>query len=140
MHSREDEPKRCNGTSPIPAVGDHLPHHYTDRMGRTIVVPPGFYEFLDYMLQDALREDTAIGASRVGDVARFGRDAATVGRRGLQIAEPILERRKKKRRVSKYQREFGKQLKKLKRAHPRTPVTKLMKRAHSATKRSMRRK
>lgn len=109
-------------------------------MGRTIVVPPGFYEFLDYMLQDALREDTAIGASRVGDVARFGRDAATVGRRGLQIAEPILERRKKKRRVSKYQREFGKQLKKLKRAHPRTPVTKLMKRAHSATKRSMRRK
>ena len=42
---------------------------------------------------------------------------------------------KKKRKVSAYQREFGRQLKKLKRAHPRTPVTKLMKRAHSATKR-----
>jgi len=117
-----------------------LPHHYTDRMGRTIVVPPGFYEFLDYMVQDALREDTAVGASRVGDVARFGRDAATVGRRGLQIVEPILQERKKKKKVSKYQREFGKQLKKLKRKHPRTPVTRLMKRAHSATKRSMRRK
>lgn len=92
------------------------------------------------MLQDALREDTAVGRSVVGDVARFGRDAATVGRRGLQIAEPIFEQAKKKRRVSKYQREFGKQLKKLKRKHPRTPVTKLMKRAHSATKKAMRRK
>lgn len=111
-------------------------------MGRTIVVPPGFYEFLQYMMEDALREDTAIGRSRVGDVARFGRDAATVGRRGLQILEPVFEetRRRKKRRVSKYQREFGKQLKGLKRKHPRTPVTKLMKRAHSATKKQMRRK
>jgi hypothetical protein len=45
---------------------------------------------------------------------------------------------KKKRKVSAYQREFGRQLKKLKRAHPRTPVTKLMKRAHSATKRARR--
>lgn len=44
---------------------------------------------------------------------------------------------KAKRKVSKYQREFGRQLKKLKKKHPRTPATKLMKRAHSATKRSM---
>lgn len=110
-------------------------------MGRTIVVPPGFYEFLQYLLDDALREDTAIGASRIGDVARFGREAATVGRRGLQIAEPIFEEaRKKKRRVSKYQREFGRQLKALKRKHPRTPVTRLMKRAHGKTKKAMKRR
>jgi|21_taG_2_1085346.scaffolds.fasta_scaffold16659_2 hypothetical protein len=44
---------------------------------------------------------------------------------------------KKKRKVSKYQREFGRQMKILKKKHPRTPVTKLMKRAHSATKREM---
>ena len=43
---------------------------------------------------------------------------------------------KRKRKVSAYQREFGRQLKKLKRAHPRTPVTKLMKRAHAATRRA----
>lgn len=43
---------------------------------------------------------------------------------------------KKKRKVSAYQREFGRQLKKLKRAHPRTPVTRLMKRAHAATRRA----
>lgn len=62
---------------------------------------------------------------------------------GLMRMDPILQPsspKKKKRRVSKYQREFGRQLKALKRKHPRTPVTKLMKRAHSATKRSMRRK
>ena len=45
---------------------------------------------------------------------------------------------KPKRKVSAYQREFGRQLKKLKRAHPRTPVTKLMKRAHAATRRARR--
>jgi hypothetical protein len=45
---------------------------------------------------------------------------------------------KKKRKVSAYQKEFGRQLKKLKRAHPRTPVTRLMKRAHAATRRARR--
>lgn len=47
-------------------------------------------------------------------------------------------RAKAKRKVSAYQREFGRQLKKLKRAHPRTPVSKLMKRAHAATRRKRR--
>jgi len=44
---------------------------------------------------------------------------------------------KKKRKVSKYQKEFGKQLKKLKAKHPRTKITKLMKRAHSATRKAL---
>ena len=42
--------------------------------------------------------------------------------------------RKVRRKVSGYQREFGKQMKLLKKKHPRTPVTRLMKRAHRATK------
>ena len=41
---------------------------------------------------------------------------------------------KTKRKVSKYQKEFGVQLKKLKAKHPRTKITRLMKRAHSATR------
>jgi len=45
---------------------------------------------------------------------------------------------KKKRKVSAYQKEFGRQLKKLKSAHPRTPVTRLMKRAHAATRKARR--
>ena len=44
---------------------------------------------------------------------------------------------KKKRKISKYQKEFGKQLKMLKAKHPRTPITRLMKRAHSATRKAM---
>jgi len=45
---------------------------------------------------------------------------------------------KRKRKVSAYQKEFGRQLKKLKKKHPRTPVTRLMKRAHAATRRARR--
>ena len=66
---------------------------------------------------------------RVRDSTRKGMVRATARR----AYEP-----KKKRKVSAYQREFGRQLKKLKKAHPRTPVTKLMKRAHAATKRARR--
>ena len=44
---------------------------------------------------------------------------------------------KKKRRKSKYNREFGVQLKKLKKKHPRTSVTQLMSRAHTATRKAL---
>ena len=44
---------------------------------------------------------------------------------------------KTRRKVSKYQREFGRQLKKLKKKHPRTNISTLMKRSHTATKRSL---
>ena len=50
--------------------------------------------------------------------------------------EPVVVK-KAKRKVGKYQKEFGKQLKALKAKHPRTPVTRLMKRAHSATRRAL---
>jgi len=47
---------------------------------------------------------------------------------------PIPKTRMVKRKVSAYSKEFGKQLKKLKAKHPRTPVTRLMKKAHVATR------
>ena len=43
---------------------------------------------------------------------------------------------KKKRGPNAYNKEFSKQMKSLKKKHPRTPVTKLMKKAHSATKKA----
>ena len=46
-------------------------------------------------------------------------------------------KRKARKKVSKYHREFGKQLKKLKKKHPRTKVQNLMKKAHSATKKAL---
>ena len=45
---------------------------------------------------------------------------------------------KKKRAPNAYNKEFSKQMKALKKKHPRTPVTKLMKKAHSATKKARR--
>ena len=52
-------------------------------------------------------------------------------------AEEAAAPKKKKRKVSKYQREFGRQMKKLKAAHPRTKVTQLMSRGHSATRKAL---
>jgi len=50
--------------------------------------------------------------------------------------EPKLKKKAKKK-VSKYSKEFGIQLKKLIKKHPRTKVTQLMSQAHRATKKSM---
>lgn len=47
---------------------------------------------------------------------------------------------KKKRKVSKYQKEFGRQLKILKKKHPRTKIQNLMKRAHAATRKALKKK
>ena len=52
------------------------------------------------------------------------------------VPEPP-SRKPKRRRRSKYNRELSKQLKMLKRKHPRTAITKLMKRAHRATKKAL---
>lgn len=45
--------------------------------------------------------------------------------------------KKKRRKVSKYSREFGIQLKKLIKKHPRSKVTSLMSKAHRNTRRAM---
>ena len=58
------------------------------------------------------------------------RGSGQFSRQALLPSLPV----KKKRKVSPYQKEFGKQLKKLKKKHPRTKITRLMKRAHAATR------
>ena len=52
---------------------------------------------------------------------------------GAEMPEPKPKRRKK----SKYGKELGRQLKMLKKKHPRTAITKLMKRAHRATRKAL---
>ena len=47
------------------------------------------------------------------------------------------EPKPKKRKRSKYSKELGRQLKMLKQKHPRTEITKLMKKAHSATRKAL---
>lgn len=54
-----------------------------------------------------------------------------------QVVEMPRTRAKKKRKPSKYNKEYSKQFKKLKKKHPRTAFKTLAKRAHVATKRVM---
>jgi hypothetical protein len=60
------------------------------------------------------------------------------GQFSLQNILPDLPT-KKKRKVSNYQKEFGKQMKKLKKKHPRTKMSNLMGKAHQATRKSLKR-
>ncbi len=62
--------------------------------------------------------------------------AAAVGNY-TEVSPSTPPPKKKKKRVSKYSKEFGRQIKKLQKKHPRTKITKLMKRAHAATKKAL---
>lgn len=75
-----------------------------------------------------------------GTIMPSGRD---VIRRSRQFSRANIlpnfprTKNKKKRKPSKYGKELGKQLKILKKKHPRTPVIRLMKRAHRATRKKI---
>ena len=56
---------------------------------------------------------------------------------GASLAMKEEKPPKKKRRVSRYQKEFGRQMKRLKALHPRTKVTSLMSRGHAATRKAL---
>jgi len=56
---------------------------------------------------------------------------------GASLADREMAQKPKKRKKSKYQKELGRQLKRLKAKHPRTKITALMKRAHRATRKAM---
>lgn len=68
--------------------------------------------------------------------SRSSATSRTRSRRGFTAAQ-IASVAPKKRKVSAYQKRFGVELKRLIKAHPRTPRTRLMKRAHTATKKAM---
>lgn len=89
----------------------------------------GFWDDLDREIGSSVRRTGRYAIDRARSSTRKGMVRLTARR----AYEP-----KKKRKVSAYQKEFGRQLKKLKKKHPRTPVTRLMKRAHAATKRARR--
>ena len=101
----------------------------------SIVVTPEMVEIIN---------DPELRMTRNGEITRrTGRD---VIRRSGQFARSAIlpdlpnsqtRKRKKTRKRSKYQQELGRQLKMLKKKHPRTKVTALMKRAHRATKKIM---
>ncbi len=79
--------------------------------------------------------DPLMMMTRNGELARRMTDQKS-SQFELQDVLPI----KKKRKVSKYQKEFGRQLKTLKKKFPRTKIQNLMKRAHAATRKALKNK
>ena len=88
--------------------------------------------------------DPELRMTRNGEITRrTGRD---VIRRSGQFARSAIlpdlpsaqaSKRKKTRKPTRYQRELGRQLKMLKKKHPRTKIINLMKRAHRLTKKAL---
>ena len=108
----------------------------------SIFTPPGFWDFIMDLDGDgvndieqglALRKSQLNGSKSNARSAGLGKS----GRRKFTSAQLATIPPKKKRKVSAYQRKFGIEMKKLIRAHPRTPRTKLMKKAHTLTKKAM---
>jgi len=58
---------------------------------------------------------------------------------GASLADREMAQKPKPRKKSKYNRELSRQLKMLKKKHPRTKITALMKRAHRATRKALKR-
>ena len=79
--------------------------------------------------------DEYMALRRLLESERESEGSSLSDRRAEQSSSP-----KKKRKVTKYQKELGIQWKKLKEKHPRTPAKKLLKRAHSATKKVMKKR
>jgi len=99
------------------------------------------------ILQDTV--GTALSRNPIGMFARGVSDYGTSLVQNQDLAPYQASRRiselddrtnsaipRAKRKVSGYQKEFGRQFKRLKKAHPRTDVSRLMKRAHVATRKA----
>lgn len=86
---------------------------------------------MGFRLMDMVEDEQGNVYQVVADTAQ-----AQIGR---MDSIPIPKSKAKKRRkVSKYQKQFGIELKKLKKKHPRSKISSLMKKAHIATRKKMR--
>lgn len=94
-----------------------------------VYVPPGFFDFIMSLNDEDIEN---LVETRNTFLGKKGSTSRIVG------IKPKLQRKtKKKRTVSKYQKAFGKHLKALKKKHPRTNVSSLMKKAHKLTKKEL---
>ena len=91
-----------------------------------VYVPPGFFDFIM-----GLNDEEADKIMSARDIMN-GNSKAPNEKVTRRIPKP-----KRTRKVSKYQRAFGKHLKQLKKNHPRTSISILMKRAHRLTRKEM---
>lgn len=96
--------------------------------------PPFFYEFLEHIQNGGNPQDfrpNILGGPVIRNRAPAVKRASGNTRRD-KVPLP-----KKKRKISRYQKVFGKHLKQLKKKHPRTDISVLMKKAHRLTKKEL---
>ena len=102
-------------------------------------IPAGFGAVMKWIAENTEGDACPWCGAQHGMAAGVSRRSRSVSQRRLiDQARSGSSSSRKKRKVRPYQREFGRQLKRLKKKHPRTPVTRLMKRAHTATKKARR--
>lgn len=89
-----------------------------------VAVPPGFWDFIQYVSEVA--QESSNGAAAA---------TAKAPKRSARMDKVPLP--KQKRKVSRYQKVFGKHLKALKKKHPRTSISELMKKAHRMTRKEL---
>jgi len=96
-----------------------------------VFTPPGFYDFIMDLDRDGVNDIEQFLELRKQQVGispvKKPRSRSNV----IRVPKKI----KKTRKVSAYQKRFGINLKKLKKAHPRTNISVLMKKAHRMTRR-----
>lgn len=97
-----------------------------------VFVPPGFYDFIMSLNDEEM--DNFVDARNAMNGQRNSNS------RRIRVTSPrrAIPKKKQTRKVSAYQKRFGINLKKLKKAHPRTNISVLMKKAHRMTRRDMR--
>lgn len=97
-----------------------------------VFVPPGFFDFIMSLNDEDAEQIMQARAVMNGNLPGNSRRTKVTlpGRPG--------KKKKQTRKVSAYQKKFGINLKKLKKAHPRTSISVLMKKAHRITRRDMR--
>ena len=112
-------------TPPIPTMTTEVPKMNMNDIIREVVNNP-LIEITESMLP--IINDPSMIMNSNGEIMR--------NQFAEQFRRDIITPRAK-RKVSKYQKELGRQLKMLKKKHPRTKVTALMKRAHRLTRKAL---
>lgn len=138
MHSRNNDSSSCYGISTISAI-----------IGDTLALSKKEKDMIDRIIDNQIRLENLI-VGRLSPGAGLGlrvmredpfdspfilseREHRAMAKRSASAGKRAGT--KVKRKVSGYQKEFGKQLKILKKKHPRTKISSLMRKAHIATRR-----
>lgn len=97
-----------------------------------VYVPPGFFDFIMSLNEEEVEQVMSARSIMNGGSPRTSRSTR------VSIPKIKSQRKQKQtRKVSKYQRVFGKHLKALKKKHPRSSIGVLMKKAHRLTKKEL---